>query len=44
MGFTLPVHSHALPGYDREAADVLAAPLLGDVDDEVQEDGPDAVR
>jgi integrase len=23
VGFTLTVHSHALPGYDREAADVM---------------------
>jgi integrase len=44
VGFTLTVYSHALPGYDREAADVLAALILGEVDEEGAEEGPDAVH
>jgi integrase len=34
VDFTLTVYSHALPGYDREAADVMAALILGEVDEE----------
>ena len=41
VGFTLTVYSHALPGYDREAADVMAALILGDVDEELDDGGPD---
>jgi integrase len=44
VGFTLTVYSHALPGYDREAADVMAALILGEVDEEGTEGGPDGVR
>jgi hypothetical protein len=29
VGFTLTVYSHALPGYDREAADAMAALIPG---------------
>lgn len=34
VGFTLTVYSHALPGYDREAADAMAALILGEVSDD----------
>jgi hypothetical protein len=40
VGFTLTVYSHALPGYDREAADVMTALILG----EVEEDGAEEDR
>jgi integrase len=35
VGFTLTVYSHALPGFDREAADAMAAAILGTDLDEV---------
>lgn len=44
MVFTLTVYSHALPGYDREAADVMAALILGEADEEGGEEGPSGVR
>jgi hypothetical protein len=37
VGFTLTVYSHAPPGYDREAVDVMATLILGGVDEEVDE-------
>ena len=34
VGFTLTVYPHALPGYDGEAADAMAALILGEVSDD----------
>jgi integrase len=38
VAFTLTVYSHALPGYDREAADTMAALILGEDDQEQDDD------
>jgi hypothetical protein len=40
VGFTLMVYSHALRGYDREAADVMAALILGETGDDESEQRP----
>jgi hypothetical protein len=36
VGFTLTVYSHALPGCDCEAADVMAALILGGLDEKLE--------
>lgn len=38
VAFTLAVYSHVLPGVDRDAAEQMAALMLGDLDSEDEAD------